>query len=531
MVNKGMQTAGRTFFGLPFFMCYMFCGVFMAAGSVEIADAAGAAGGAELAVGTSQSVSTELESSEESSGCAEFVTGVEESAAGDVEIADSAGAAGIVDAAGRTAAGTAGITDLVGTAGFSEGAEESAEGFEEVSEEVSAKPALAKLEGGLTVDVSGGGQVHVLYAGRGWKAGFAYGWKPHRGMAGFNGFGLALGSLESRGLAAQLRSPSLSGVFRCAEKTSFRARFRDASFSRFGAAWMPWKGRLVLALEKRDNLCVLNLQAAGLRSSFWEWDTLGSVSFTHGRAGEEAWHSPSMGLPGGYYTHVASRLIYNHGQRKAALVLMASAGIQVRPGWLALLSITGRLGNWKLGVRALYASDFFRNGQLEHLPGNLGGAVEVLYSPTRGFLLEFSGRLMERQFEGLLKAGWSAKHFLVWMSLNEQLKISAELAWFRGAAKIFSKAEWHPKEEWKLVLGGAFPEKAPLLFTASLTLLNRNAVFLVNCQLGLELDMPSRGQCVLAMRADSLPWQNLQFPLSAGKGSVSVKYVFQTDGK
>ncbi len=333
------------------------------------------------------------------------------------------------------------------------------------------------------------------------------------------------------GLVSQLRSASLSGVFRCAEKTSFRAQIRNASYSRFGAAWMPWNGRLVLALEKRENLCALNLQAVLLCSSSWEWDTLGTVSFTSGRAGGEEWYSDSGGLPGGYYMHFASRLIYNRGQFKAALVLMSSAGLRIRPGWLALLSITGRLGHWKLGARGLYASDFFRNGNLEHLPGNMGGTVDVRYNPSRGFCLEFSGRLMERQFNAALKTGWNSEHFLIRVGLNEQLKTSLELTWFSGAAEVFSKTGWSPKEGWKLVMGGAFPENAPFLSTASVALLSHEGTFLVNCKFGLKLDVACRGQCVLSMHLNHLPWREARFPLSAGKGSLSVKYIFKTTGR
>ncbi len=396
------------------------------------------------------------------------------------------------------------------------------------SEPVCALPS-EKMECGISVNFAGGGQAHLLYYGPEWNAGFSCNWKRSTGMAAFNGFNLAIGHLEESGLIHRLRHPSLSGLFELSqsEKTRFTARLRTASCSRFGAAWMPWNGRIGLAAEKTERGAELNLWTVALSSSLWKWEILGSFSFAEETPEDNSWYPSSAVVPGGCYIHSASRLIYRAEKWKAGFTLMGSGGQRVRPGYLALVSAACFLGEWKLGLRGLYASSFFRCGKLERLSFHAGGAAEVCRSPGRGFRFKARCQLKDRQFKGFVESGWAFQRFIILAALNETPGVFCKLAWFSGGAELSVQTQWNGGEEWQTSLEACWTEPGPLRMNACLLLLKQGVKTRCNVRTGLGIETAEGRQLLLKMELNGLPW-NLKtgsVSLTPSMGYFSIRYV------
>ncbi len=363
--------------------------------------------------------------------------------------------------------------------------------------------------------------------------------------AGLNSSVFSIGHLTDTGIAAEVRNPDFKALSRLTERTFYKADLRAESFSRIGMVLMSPSSRAGVAWERRTDIDAGIIWAVPASNESWSLEMLGEAGILRKSIGDDSWYPDSSWRAGGPFGVASLRLRHFHSQESAGLTLMASGGVNLRPGWLTALSYTYASGPWRVRGRAVYSSFYFRNADGEKLELPSGSSFDWRYRPSLGlqFTLDYQGGFDTRYYdEGSAAVGWRFGELQVsvksvWNRIFSCAlpdnppacgSIKGVMIWDRKYLHLGLSGKLIPYEDWYLRLDGAFPSHGRWLiepyaeFNGKIT--GGKNVLLLNLRLKCRWNIGSNRFIVSIFAGDiGRDWE--EGPKSAGDFEVEIRWI------
>ena len=390
----------------------------------------------------------------------------------------------------------------------------------------------------------------VLYRGKSLSSGAHYRYSPEDSddfMAGFNCRALSVGHLGDAGLAAEMRNPGSGALARFGERTFVRADLRSLSRSRLGMAYMPFKERVGLCLEKREEIESISLWVIPLAGDYWTSDVMCELISTSGEEPDDAWYPEDDGMPAGLVSILGTRLGYHRGGWNIGITGMTSRGKAIRPGYLAALTWIYSEGAWRLRSRTVMAGKYFRSADMENPDGLLETGFDCRYRPKRGirFDLGYEAREKKDEYgipgfsdEGSLACGWDFGEILLsaettWNRIgskpidDEQYlrRVKASFQWNRGLISFGFAGIIEPSLSWRITGESAFPSSGPFLLRTKIEVHKETDPILVDIGIKCRWNLGS-DKLLIELEFSDLPRDWNPSPSSTGDFGCGIRYIF-----
>ncbi len=366
-------------------------------------------------------------------------------------------------------------------------------------------------------------------------------------LAGLNTAGFSIGHLGDAGLAAEVRNPGHDSLSRLSERTLFRADLRSLSLSRIGLALMPWNSRAGVVWERREDIDAGVLWAVPVSTESWIFEILGEAGLLREVISDDVWYPDYPWRPDGPFGLVSGRLKHVIHEGSIGLTLMMSGGVNLRPGWLAAISLGHSSGPWRVRSRTVSSSPFFRNADGDRIDVPIGSAFDCRYRPARGFQFtidyEAGAEILypESRFytdEGSVALGWRFGEAQVslesdWnriFSRQSEIDIPAcrrikgRIIWDRNFLHLGLLGTLEPQESWAIKLENAFPAQGSWLMETFVEFHKEHGPLLLDIRIKGRWDI-GRNRFILSIFIGDLMRDWNDGPASAGDFEAEIRWV------